>query len=80
VAGARSSGVGEPGGSEGAALTAGAEREAQASGPLTRFGKANIAGLEVMVPVLVLLGAGVLTLAGGLLVALRRRGVFGGAA
>jgi hypothetical protein len=72
VAGARASG------GEGAALTARAEREAEPSGPFTRFGKANIAGLEVVVPVLVLLGVGLLSLAGGLLVALRRRGAFGG--
>jgi hypothetical protein len=40
----------------------------------TRFGKANIAGIEVMVPVLVLLLFGVASLGGGLFVALRRRG------
>jgi len=76
VAGARASGDEDL---QGGALTAGSERAAEPSGPLTRFGRANIAGIDVMVPVLGLLVAGVLGLAAGLAVALRRRGALGGA-
>jgi LPXTG-motif cell wall-anchored protein len=70
VAGARASG-GED--ADGGALTAREERAAEATSSFARFGKANIAGIEVMVPVLILLLAGVASLGGGLFVALRRR-------
>jgi len=70
VAGARASG-GEDG--DGNALTARNERAAQPASGLTQFGTASIAGVEVLVPVLVLLGAGLLSLAAGVAVALRRR-------
>jgi hypothetical protein len=77
VAGARASGGEDDGGGE---LTARDERAAEpSSSAFTRFGKANIAGIEVMVPVLVLLLAGVASLGGGLYVALRRREAFGDA-
>jgi len=70
VAGVRASGS-EDG--DGDALTARNERAHEPTNPLTRFGTASIAGVEVLVPVLVLLGAGVLSLAAGVAVALRRR-------
>ena len=76
MAGARASGGEDAGGG---GLTARDERTAEPWSSFARFGKANIAGIEVMIPVLVLLLAGVASLGGGLFVALRRREAAGDA-
>jgi hypothetical protein len=61
VAGARESGAGD--GEAAAERNVGGAPEL--GNPLTRFGQAEIAGVEVLIPVLVLVAAGILALGGG---------------
>jgi hypothetical protein len=71
VAGARAGSEGDADGSDGTASTEG--RTGPDTNPLTRFGSANIAGVEVLVPVLLLVGVGLLALLAGLVRVWRRR-------
>ena len=68
---ARAGWNGDADGSDGTASSEGRTRPDR--NPLTRFGSASIAGIEVLIPVLLLVGLGLLALLAGLVRVWRRR-------